>query len=467
MSNQPQASDDYCFGSYSASEQPKPAPKPAPETASNVERVIATDVAFEELKRRIHSAIVQQIESDKFDKLPVEHRRDEARKVINHCVDLDSPRLNSAERRKLVDELLDDMLGLGPLEKLLRDPTISDILVNGPHQIYIERRGILEESPIQFRDNKHLMEVIYRIVSAVGRRVDEMSPIVDARLPDGSRVNAIIAPLSLRGASMSIRRFGANPLKFADLINIKAIAPEMAQLLEAAVKMRLNIVISGGTGSGKTTLLNALSSFIPNTERIITIEDAAEVRLQQRHVVQLESRPPNIEGNGEITMRALVRNSLRMRPNRIIIGECRGAEAMDMLQAMMTGHEGSMTTLHANTPRDALTRLEIMLLMAGMEIPLRALREQLAAGIDLIIQAERLPGGPRRVTSITEVLGCEGDVVSTQEIFGYRQQGIDSEGKAHGRFEATGLRPNFASRFEAERIDLPPELFRQRVLMQA
>lgn len=457
--------DDYGFGSYATIDHPKP--KSTPEPAPNVERVGAADVAFEELKRRIHSAIVQQIETDKFDKLPLDERRDEARKVINHCVDLDSPRLNAAERRKLVDELLDDMLGLGPLEKLLHDPAISDILINGPHQIYVERRGQLEESPVQFRDNKHLMEVIYRIVSAVGRRVDETSPIVDARLPDGSRVNAIIAPLSLRGAAMSIRRFGANPLRFADLINIKAIAPEMAKLLEAAVKMRLNIVISGGTGSGKTTLLNALSSFIPNTERIITIEDAAEVRLQQRHVVQLETRPPNIEGNGEITMRQLVRNSLRMRPNRIIIGECRGPEAMDMLQAMMTGHEGSMTTLHANTPRDALTRLEIMLLMAGMEIPLHALREQLAAGVDLIVQAERLPGGPRRITSITEVLGCEGDVISTQEIFGFRQQGIDSDGKAFGRFEATGIRPNFASRFESERIELPADMFRHRVLMQA
>ena len=451
----------YDFGSYAAIGSPQGESERRPESGQ------PTESGFEALKRRIHGQLVQQIQLDELARLPEDKCRSEVRKAAEHFVDLESPQLSVAERRRLIEDLLDDMLGLGPLEKLLRDPTISDILVNGASQVYVERHGKLEETSVRFRSNEHLLQVIYRIVSKVGRRVDETSPIVDARLPDGSRVNAIIPPLALRGPALSIRRFGIDPIRLKDLLNFKSLTVEMARLLEAAVKARLNILISGGTGSGKTTLLNILSSFIPNNERIVTIEDAAELQLQQRHVVQLESRPPNLEGQGEITLRQLVRNSLRMRPNRIIIGECRGAEALDMLQAMNTGHEGSLTTLHANSPRDALTRLEMMLLTTGMDIPLRALREQVASAINLIVQIERLPGGPRRVTSITEIVGTEQDVITLQEVFAFRQQGIDSTGKAFGQFEATGIRPHFTPRLKMASIDLPASLFEQHTLLQA
>jgi pilus assembly protein CpaF len=309
------------------------------------------------------------------------------------------------------------------------------------------------------------MQIIDRIVSKVGRRVDEVSPMVDARLPDGSRVNAIIPPLALDGASMSIRRFGSNPLTLEGLLNFKAFTPEMIMLLEGAIKARLNIIISGGTGSGKTTLLNTLSSFIPSDERIVTIEDAAELQLQQDHVVRLETRPPNIEGKGAVTSRDLVRNSLRMRPDRIIIGECRGAEALDMLQAMNTGHEGSLTTIHANTPRDALSRLETMIMMAGIELPIKAMRQQISAAVDVIIQANRLQGGPRKLTSISEVMNLEQDTIIMQDIFVFKQQGIDENGRSHGNFESTGIRPSFMDRLEGRGIRLPPNIFRQRVMM--
>ncbi len=368
---------------------------------------------------------------------------------------------------QFIQDLIDEMIGLGPLEKLLRDTSATDILVNGPSQVYIERSGRLEESSVHFRDEDHLLEIIRRIVAKIGRRVDQSSPIVDARLSDGSRVNAIVRPLSLRGPALSIRRFGVTPLLLADLLRLKAMAPQMALFLEAAVKVRTNILISGGTGSGKTTLLNTLSAFIPNDERIISVEDAAELQLQQRHVVQLESRPPNIEGKGEVTMRDLVRNTLRMRPNRIIVGECRGPEAFDMLQAMNTGHEGSLTTLHANSPRDALSRLEMMLVMTGMDVPLHALREQIASAIALIVQVDRMPGGPRRVTSITEITGREKDVIMTQEIFRFRQLGLTAAGAAYGEFESTGIRPNLMARLEASSITLPPGLFQQATLLQA
>src|SRR4029079_2633524 len=380
-------------------------------------------------------------------------RRD-IRRVIEHLCDTENPLLNRIEREKLIEEILDETLGSGRLEVRRKHPTISDILVNGPLKVYVERRGKLEKTEVRFRDNDHLLQIIDRIVSKVGRRVDATTPVGAARLPDGSRVNAVIQPIALDGASLSIRRFGANPLKLEDLLNYKAFTPEMAMVMEASIKARLNVVISGGTGCGKTTLLNTLSSFIPHDERVVTIEDAAELQLQQDHVVRLETRPANIEGKGRIDTRELVRNALRMRPERIIIGECRGAESLDMLQAMNTGHGGSMTTLHANTPRDAQARLERMFRRAGVDLPIKAMRQQISSAVDVIIQANRLQGGPRKVTSITEVLNMEQDVILMQEIFRYKQLGMDQNGRAYGQFEATGVRPTFVTRLEAAGIKL-------------
>jgi len=422
--------------------------------------------SFEELKRLIHSKLVDKLDLSRVSDLAGDTLRREIRLVVERLCDTENPLLNRMERERLIDEVLDETFGFGPLEALLKDPTISDILINGPHKIYVERRGKLEKTDVKFRDNDHLLQIIDRIVSKVGRRVDETSPMVDARLPDGSRVNAIIPPLALDGPSMSIRRFGANPLKLEDLLNYKAFTPEMAMLMEAAIKARLNIIISGGTGSGKTTLLNTLSSFIPAEERVITIEDAAELQLQQDHVVRLETRPPNIEGKGAVNTRDLVRNALRMRPERIIIGECRGAESLDMLQAMNTGHSGSMTTLHANNPRDAQARLETMVMMAGMDLPIKAMRQQISSAVDLIIQANRLQGGPRKLTTITEVMGMEQDIIIMQDIFRFKQLGIDQNGRAYGQFEATGVRPSFMQRLESSGIKLPSNLFQERVLLR-
>jgi pilus assembly protein CpaF len=422
--------------------------------------------SFEELKRLIHGKLVDKLDLSRVSDLQGDTLRREIRLVVERLCDTENPLLNRMERERLIDEVLDETFGFGPLEVLLKDPTISDILINGPERIYVERRGRMEKSDVKFRDNEHLLQIIDRIVSKVGRRVDETSPMVDARLPDGSRFNAIIPPLALDGASVSIRRFGANPLKLEDLLNYKAFTPEMAMLLEACIKARLNVLISGGTGCGKTTLLNTLSSFIPPDERIVTIEDAAELQLQQDHVVRLETRPANIEGKGAVNTRDLVRNALRMRPERIIIGECRGAEALDMLQAMNTGHAGSMTTLHANTPRDAQARLETMIMMAGMELPIKAMRQQISSAVDLIIQANRLQGGPRKITSITEVMNMEQDMIIMQDIFRYRQLGIDQNGRAYGQFEATGVRPSFVQRLEAAGIKLPSNLFQERVLLR-
>jgi pilus assembly protein CpaF len=421
---------------------------------------------FEELKRLIHSKLVDKLDLSRVSDLTGDTLRREIRLVVERLCDTENPLLNRMERERLIDEVLDETFGFGPLEMLLKDPTISDILINGPHKIYVERRGKLEKTDVKFRDNDHLMQIIDRIVSKVGRRVDETSPMVDARLPDGSRVNAIIPPLALDGPTMSIRRFGTNPLKLEDLLNFKAFTPEMAMLMEACIKARLNIIISGGTGCGKTTLLNTLSSFIPHDERIVTIEDAAELQLQQDHVVRLETRPPNIEGKGAVNTRDLVRNALRMRPERIIIGECRGGESLDMLQAMNTGHAGSMTTLHANTPRDAQARLETMIMMAGMELPMKAMRQQICSAVDIIIQANRLQGGPRKITSVTEVMNMEQDVIIMQDIFRFKQLGIDQNGRAFGQFEATGVRPSFVSRLEAAGIKLPSNLFQERVLLR-
>ena len=420
---------------------------------------------FDNLKRRIHGKLVDKLDLSKIGDLQGESLRREIRLVVEHLCDSESTLLNRSERDRLVDEVLDETFGLGPLELLLKDPKVCDILINGPKNVYVERQGRMEKTAVEFRDNQHLMQIIDRIVSRVGRRVDETCPMVDARLQDGSRVNAIIPPLALDGAAVSIRRFGANPLKLDDLLSYKAFTPDMVMLLEGAIKARLNVIISGGTGSGKTTLLNTLSGFIPNTDRIITIEDAAEIQLQQDHVVRLETRPPNIEGKGAVTATDLVRNALRMRPERIIIGECRGPETLDMLQAMNTGHEGSMTTLHANTPRDAIARMETMIMMAGFELPIKAMRQQIASAVDLIIQASRLEGGKRRVTHITEVVGMEQDTVILQDIFTYEKEGVDESGMARGRFLSTGIRPNIMSRLEAAGVRLPASAFRERVML--
>ena len=436
--------------------------KPLPIGRPN-EKTQSSD--FEALKRRIHTKLVDKLDLTRVGELEGDVLRREIRLVVEHLCDTEDTLLNRAERERLVEEVLDETFGLGPLELLLKDATISDILINGPKNIYVERRGKMEKTTVQFRDNNHLMQIIDRIVSKVGRRVDEVCPMVDARLSDGSRVNAIIPPLALDGACVSIRRFGSNPLKLEDLLNYKAFTPEMVMLLEGAIKARLNIVISGGTGSGKTTLLNTLSSFIPMTDRIVTIEDAAELQLQQEHVVRLETRPPNIEGKGAITATDLVKNALRMRPERVIIGECRGAETLDMLQAMNTGHEGSMTTLHANTPRDAIARMETMITMSGFELPLKAMRQQIASAVDLVVQANRLQGGPRKITHITEVVGMEQETIVMQDIYHYSQEGINEAGRAYGRFEATGIRPTFMDRLEQAGVRLPASAFRQRVML--
>jgi len=424
------------------------------------------DSAFEELKQRIHAKLVDKLDLSRVGEMDGDTLRREIRLVIEHLCDTEDTLLNRSERDRLVSEVLDETFGLGPLEMLLKDPTISDILINGPKNVYCERRGKMEKTNVVFRDNNHLMQIIDRIISKVGRRVDETCPMVDARMLDGSRFNAIIPPLALDGACVSIRRFGANPLKLEDLLNFRAFTPEMVMLMEGAIKARLNILISGGTGAGKTTLLNTLSSFIPNTDRIVTIEDAAELQLQQDHVVRLETRPPNIEGKGAVNATDLVKNALRMRPERIIIGECRGAEALDMLQAMNTGHEGSMTTLHANSPRDALSRLETMIMMAGFELPLKAMRTQIASAIDMVVQVSRLQGGARKITCIAEIVGMEQDTVVMQDIYRYDKLGVDESGRAYGRFVATGIRPMFMSRLEAAGVRLPASAFRERVMLE-
>jgi pilus assembly protein CpaF len=444
---------------------PPPTNPPAKPREANREPDEAA-VKYEGLKRRIHLRLVDRLDMNRVNEINPATLRNEIRSVIEHLCDTEDALLNRAERQRLVEEILDETFGLGPLEFLLKDDKIGDIMINGPRAIFIEKAGRIQRAEINFRDNEHLLQIIDRIVSRVGRRVDETSPMVDARLPNGSRVNAIIPPIALDGPVLTIRMFGSKPLDKDDLLRFKAFTPEMLYLLEAAMKARLNIIISGGTGSGKTTLLNTLSRFIQNDHRIITIEDAAELQLQQEHVVRLETRPPNIEGRGAVTATDLVKNALRMRPDRIIIGECRGAETLDMIQAMNTGHEGSMTTVHANTPRDALSRLETMISMAGLELPIRALRNQFASAVDLIIQASRLQGGPRKVTSITEVVGMEGDTIIMQEIFAFRQLGVDANGRAHGEFVATGIRPTFMERLEYAGCSLPPDLFRQRILLK-
>jgi pilus assembly protein CpaF len=424
------------------------------------------EAEFENIKRRIHTKLVDKLDLSRVGELEGDVLRREIRLVVEHLCDTEDTFLNRNERDRLVEEVLDETFGLGPMELLLKDPSISEIMVNGPKNVFVEKGGKLVKTSVMFRDNKHLMQIIDRIVSRVGRRVDEVCPMVDARLPDGSRVNAIIPPLALDGPSVTIRRFGSNPLKLEDLLNYKSLTPEMVMLLEGAMKARLNIIISGGTGSGKTTLLNTLSSFISNDDRIVTIEDAAELQLQQEHVVRLETRPANIEGKGRISATDLVKNCLRMRPDRIIIGECRGGETLDMLQAMNTGHEGSLTTCHANTPRDAIARLETMIMMAGYEMPMKAMRQQIASAVDLIVQANRLQGGPRKVTHITEVLGMEQDTIVMQDIFKFVQEGVDENGRCVGHFVSTGIRPSFMDRLESSGVRLPASAFRERIMLR-
>jgi len=419
---------------------------------------------FEELKRLIHGKLVDKLDLSRLGDLEGDTLRREIRLVVEHLCDTENPLLNRSERERLIEEVLDETFGFGPLEILLKEEGVADIMINGPKNIFLEKEGRIQKSNVVFRDNDHLMQVLDRIVSKVGRRIDETSPMCDARLPDGSRVNAIIPPLALDGPSLTIRRFGSNPLSLEDLLNYGAFTPEMVMFLEGAIKARLNLIISGGTGSGKTTLLNTLSSFIPEDQRMITIEDAAELQLQQDHVLRLETRPPNVEGKGSVSATDLVKNALRMRPDRIIIGECRGAEALDMLQAMNTGHEGSLTTIHANTPRDAVSRLETMISMSGLELPVQALRHQFCSAVDLIIQTNRLQGGPRKVTHVTEVLNMEQDTVIMQDIFLFIQDGVDESGRSIGHFEATGVRPASMSRLEASGVRLPSNLFAQRVL---
>ncbi|MDQ1523825.1 MAG: pilus assembly protein CpaF [Pyrinomonadaceae bacterium] len=416
---------------------------------------------FQEMKSRLHRAIINRMDLTKLSQLDAEQLRSEVARLAEALLADEKMPLSTSDRERLVEEVRHELFGLGPLEPLLADSTISDILVNSPQNIYIERRGKLERTNVTFKDDEHLMRVIERIVSSVGRRIDESSPMVDARLADGSRVNAIIPPLSLDGPVLSIRRFGAEPLRMSKLIEIGALTKDIADMFEMCVNARLNVLISGGTGAGKTTLLNALSAYIPEEQRIVTIEDSAELQLQQPHVVRLETRPPNIEGRGEVTQRDLVKNALRMRPDRIVIGEVRGGEAIDMLQAMNTGHDGSLTTVHANTPRDALARLETMIQMTGMKLSERAMRQQIASALNLVIQAARLSDGTRRVVSISEITGMEGDTITMQEIFMFERKGIDKDGHVIGRFRPTGVRPRFAERLKVYGMQLPRVFFEE------
>jgi len=420
---------------------------------------------FNELKQRLHRKLVDQLDLSRMigDE---QELRSQVREIVEDLCEQENTLLNYNERQRLISEVLDETFGLGPLEVLLADQSISDILINGPKRIYVERSGCLELTDVRFRDDGHLMHVIDKIVSQVGRRCDETSPMVDARLPDGSRVNAVIPPLALDGPSMSIRRFGADPLTWDDYIRFKSCTPEIRDFLQACVVAHLNIIILGGTGSGKTTLLNNMSSFIPESDRIVTMEDAAELRLRQPHVVRLESRPPNIEGKGQVHIRDLLINSLRMRPDRIVVGECRGSETLDMLQAMNTGHDGSLTTIHANSTRDAVQRVETMVMMSGFELPLRAIRQQFASAIHLLVQAQRLSGGLRKIVAITEVQGMEGDTITMQDIFQFEQLGVTPSGKAYGQLVATGLRPGFLDRLKTSGCNISPDMFERRVLVR-
>lgn len=429
-----------------------------------------TDVVAEEwfvaLKRELHQQVIAELDISQLGTMREEQIRAEVRRQAEALCRRRAELLTQAERERLINEVMDETFGLGPLETLMRDPEISDILINGPKTVYIDRRGRLYRTNVVFHNAEHVLQIVQRIVAKVGRRLDETCPMVDARLPDGSRLNAIIHPLAVEGPLVSIRRFGARPLQIEDLLANHSLTPEICQFLKACIEARINILISGGTGSGKTTLMNALSRFIPAEERVVTIEDAAELQLQQPHVVRLETRPPNVEGEGEVTTRDLVRNALRMRPDRIIVGECRGAEALDMLQAMNTGHEGSLTTIHANSPRDALSRLEVMVGMAGLDLPVWVIRRQVASAINIVVQMARLMGGPRKVVKVSEITGMEGDVISMHDIFEFRQTGLDENRVAQGYFAATGIRPECLAKLEASGAMVPIELFERRILKE-
>jgi pilus assembly protein CpaF len=417
----------------------------------------STKDAFFELKERVQDKLIAELDPQ-MDISKTEEVRHTIEDLYDQILSQEGTILSRQERQRLFEQIVAEILGFGPIEPLLADESITEIMVNGPNKIYIERKGKLEKVNLTFESDDHLMRIIDRIVSPLGRRIDESSPYVDARLPDGSRVNAIIPPLALNGPTLTIRKFSKTPLTIDDLIRFGSITPEAVEFLRACVISRLNVIVSGGTGSGKTTLLNILSGFIPDDERIITVENAAELQLRQEHVVTLESRPPNIEGKGEVTIRDLVINCLRMRPDRIVVGECRGGEALDMLQAMNTGHDGSLTTAHANSPRDTLSRLETMCLMAGMDLPVRAIREQIASAVDLIIQQSRMQDGSRKIINITEVQGMEGDVIVMSDIFAFEQQGMEA-GRVIGRLKPTGIRPKFVERIEAANIHLPAGIF--------
>jgi len=416
------------------------------------------------IKKELHNKLISEMDLSARGTMDEDELREEVRRGAEQLCRQSHDLLSLAERERLVGEVLDETFGIGPLESLMRDPTISDILVNGPKTVYIERRGRLTRSDVVFNDEKHLIEIVRRIVGRIGRRIDEMSPMCDARLPDGSRVNAVIPPLALDGTLLSIRRASKSPLQFKDLVEKRAITPEMVEFLSACTRARINMVVSGGTGSGKTTLMNALSAFIPSDERVATIEDAAELRLQQPHVVRMETRPPSIEGTGEVNTRDLVKNALRMRPDRIIVGECRGGETLDMLQAMNTGHDGSMTTVHANDTRDAIGRIEMMVGMAGFDLPIWIIRRQIASAIQLIVQAARLSGGARKIIKISEIVGMEEDVVSMQDIFVFKQTGVDEDRVAQGYFYCTGIRPKCLEALESAGVKVPVEMFERRIL---
>ena len=412
-----------------------------------------------EVSLRIHKRLLDKIDLAAIDAMPQERVRSEIRQLVERLLEEEGLPVSSIERQQIVQDILNEILGLGPLERLLSDPTVSEILVNGHKQVYVERAGKLQLTNTRFGSDAHLMKIIDKIVSGIGRRIDESTPMVDARLADWSRVNAIIPPLAIDGPTLSIRRFAVVPLRAEDLIRLKAMTPDIAELIAGLVKAKVNLLISGGTGTGKTTLLNVLSSHIPESERVVTIEDAAELQLQQPHVVRLETRPPNIEGKGEITQRALVRNSLRMRPDRIIVGEVRGPEVLDMLQAMNTGHEGSMTTVHANSPRDALTRLESMMGMSGITLPVKSMRYQISSALSVVIQIARLTDGTRKLSSLQEITGMEGEMITMQEVFAYERTGVDAQGAVQGRFRALGIRPKFVQRMRSHGVTVRDEIF--------
>lgn len=435
------------------------APAPTTPASGKPKKESAPEDPHYELKSNIHRRLIEEIDLNQLSEKGGAGLREQIKDAIGHLLMEESALLTMSERDRLVEDILNEAMGLGPLEQLLRDQSISEIMILGPQLVYVERNGKLTESKVRFKDDGHLLQIIDRIVSAVGRRVDETQPLCDARLKDGSRFNCVIPPLALDGPLVTIRKFSKDPLTVQDLINFGSLTDEAAALLQGFVKGRMNIVISGGTGSGKTTLLNVLSSFIPDDERIVTIEDTAELQLQQRHVARMETRPANLEGRGEITMRDLVKNSLRMRPERIVVGECRSGETLDMLQAMNTGHDGSLTTLHANTPRDAIRRMETMVMMAGYDLPQKAIREQIASAVHVIIQASRLSDGSRRVMNITEVVGMEGEVVLLQDIFHFVQRGMDENHKIIGEFKPTGIRPKFLDVLKAEGIEIDESLF--------